>query len=65
MLQQGEVFRLNSGTGETSCWAYRYRVGGHGSRRVQRGGFTSERDASEALDGRWSGCGVSEAAAAR
>ena len=50
MLQQGQVFRLNSGTGETSCWAYRYRVGGRGSRRMQRGGFRSERDASEALE---------------
>ena len=50
MLQQGQVFRLNSGTGETSCWAYRYRVGGRGSRCVQRGGFRSERDTSEALE---------------
>src|SRR5438093_3324923 len=63
MLQQGQVFRLNSGTGETSCWAYRYRVGGRGSRRMQRGGFRSERDASEALEGalervrRERGCG--------
>jgi hypothetical protein len=29
---------------------YRYRVGGRGSRRVQRGGFQSERDAGEALE---------------
>ena len=31
-------------------WGYRYRVGGRGSRRVQRGGFQSERDAGEALE---------------
>jgi hypothetical protein len=30
-------------------WAYRYRLGGRGSKRVQRGGFESERDAAEAL----------------
>lgn len=30
-------------------WAYRFRVGGRGSKRVQRGGFVSERDAHEAL----------------
>src|SRR5207249_4174390 len=50
MLQQGQVFKLKGGADETSCWAYRYRVGGRGSRRVQRGGFASERDASEALE---------------
>ncbi len=50
MLQQGQVFRLSGNTEERSVWAYRYRVGGRGSRRVQRGGFASERDASEALE---------------
>jgi integrase len=50
MLQQGQVFRLSGGTVEKSVWAYRYRVGGRDSRRVQRGGFASERDASEALE---------------
>src|SRR6266540_2463274 len=50
MLQQGQVFRLSGNTEEGSVWAYRYRVGGRGSRRVQRGGFASERDASEALE---------------
>src|SRR6266496_85524 len=50
MLQQGQVFRLSGPTEERSVWAYRYRVGGRGSRRVQRGGFASERDASEALE---------------
>ena len=31
-------------------WAFRYRVAGRDSRRVQRGGFASERDAAEALE---------------
>ena len=47
MLQQGQVFRLSGNTEERSVWAYRYRVGGRGSRRVQRGGFVSERDAGD------------------
>src|SRR5207247_9061585 len=50
VLQQGQVFKLRSDTDAKSLWAYRYRVGGRGSRRVQRGGFASERDASEALE---------------
>jgi hypothetical protein len=50
MLQQGQVFKLRGDTDENSLWAYRYRVGGRGSRRMQRGGFASERDASEALE---------------
>jgi integrase len=31
-------------------WAYRYRVGGRGSRRVQRGGFASEQATTEVLE---------------
>ncbi len=31
-------------------WAYRYRIAGRGSRRVQAGGFATERDAREALE---------------
>jgi DNA-binding CsgD family transcriptional regulator len=50
MLQQGQVFKLGRDIDEKSRWAYRYRVGGRGSRRVQRGGFVCERDASEALE---------------
>ncbi len=50
MLQHGQVFKLRGGTEEKSLWAYRFRVGGRGSSRVQRGGFASERDASEALE---------------
>jgi hypothetical protein len=51
MTQQGQVFPL---TGQSRDgmrrWAYRYRVGGRGSRRVQRGGFASEQASAEALD---------------
>jgi len=50
MLQEGQVFRLRGGGDGKALWAFRYRVGGRGSRRVQRGGFASERDASEALE---------------
>jgi integrase len=49
VAQQGQVFPLKSRGTETR-WAYRYRVGGRGSRRVQRGGFQSERAAVEALE---------------
>jgi len=40
-VQQGQVFRLASRNGE-GRWAYRYRVGGGGSRPVQRAGFASD-----------------------
>jgi hypothetical protein len=50
MLQEGQVFRLRGGGDEKALWAFRYRAGGRGSRRLQRGGFASEGDASEALD---------------
>src|SRR5207249_6764193 len=49
MLQQGQVLKLRGGDGR-DVWAFRYRLGGRGSRRMQRGGFRSERDASEALE---------------
>jgi integrase len=48
--QQGQVFELKeTDAGGKRLWAYRYRNGGRGSRRVQRGGFASEKAASEAL----------------
>ena len=50
MVQQGQVFELNSGDDGAKRWAYRYRVGGRGSKRVQRGGFASEQAAEEALE---------------
>lgn len=51
MRQQGQLFRQQTtGTTRAPRWGYRYRIGGRGSRRVQRGGFTTEHDAAEALD---------------
>ena len=50
MTQQGQVFPLESRDRHETRWAYRYRVGGRGSRRVQRGGFDSEHAAAEALE---------------
>lgn len=51
MWQQGQVVRLKrtARDGE-ALWADRYRVGGRGSKRVQQGGFASERHAAEALE---------------
>ncbi len=50
MSQQGQVFELTTTDSDGKrLWAYRYRNGGRGSRRVQRGGFASENAASEAL----------------
>jgi integrase len=51
MLQQGQVFELATrGPDGERLWAYRYRAGGRGARRVQRGGFRSEADARAALE---------------
>jgi integrase len=51
MSQQGQLFRIKrTGRDGEPLWAYRYRLGGRGSKRVQRGGFASERDAAQALD---------------
>jgi integrase len=50
IAQQGQVFPLAGHGKNGTRWAYRYRVGGRGSRRVQRGGFESERAAAEALE---------------
>jgi hypothetical protein len=50
MVQRGQVFALKSSSADGMCWAYRYRVGGRGSKRVQRGGFPSEQAAAEALE---------------
>jgi len=49
MMQQGQLFPLKTARGE-SRWAYRYRLGGRDSRRVQRGGFASEQAAAAALE---------------
>jgi integrase len=45
MIQRGQVFELKA----VNCWAYRYRLGGRDSQRVQRGGFPSEQAAADAL----------------
>src|SRR6266498_3068820 len=51
MSQQGQLIRLKrTGRDGEAVWAYRFRVGGRDSSRVQRGGFSSERDAAEALE---------------
>ena len=50
MSQQGELIRLKRTGRDGPMWAYRYRVGGRGSKRVQRGVFASEQDAAEALE---------------
>jgi hypothetical protein len=51
VIQQGQVFELRRRSRDgLPLWAFRYRVGGRGSRRVQRGGFASEQDAAAALE---------------
>jgi integrase len=51
VAQQGQVFPMKSKRpGGTPLWGYRYRTGGRGSGRVQRGGFGSEQDARESLE---------------
>src|SRR5438876_11618219 len=50
-MQQGQVFELKTRAVDgRPVWAYRYRTDGPGSRRLPRGGFSSERDAAEALE---------------
>lgn len=51
MSQQGQLIQLKRTDRDGELlWAYRYRVRGRDSKRVQRGGFASERDATEALE---------------
>jgi integrase len=51
MVQQGQLIELTRrGRGGEPLWAYRFRAGGRGSKRFQRGGFASEQDAREALE---------------
>jgi len=50
VVQRGQIFALKSSGADGMCWAYRYRVGGRGSNRVQRGCFPSEQAAAEALE---------------
>src|SRR6266508_1925472 len=51
MVQQGHTIELSRrGHSGERLWAYRLRMGGRGSKRVQRGGFASEQDARDALE---------------
>ena len=53
MSQQSQVFELKRRDRQGQpLWAYRYRVAGRDSRRVQRGGFATEQDAEDALRAR-------------
>ena len=50
MIQQGQVFKLKARCAEGEpMWAYRYRVAGRGSARLQVGGFSSKAEAQRAL----------------
>ena len=50
-MQQGKAFELKKRAIDGSpVWAYRYRTCGPASRRLQRGGLSSERDAADALE---------------
>jgi integrase len=50
VIQQGQVFKLQARCvdGEP-LWAYRYRIAGRGSARLQVGGFSSKAEAQRAL----------------
>lgn len=51
MHQQGQVFALKTTRPEgRPLWAYRYRVAGRASKRVQHGDFESEQAAGQALE---------------
>ena len=51
MQQHGQVFKLTSRDVDGGgALAYRYRIRGRESERVQRGGFTSQGDARAALE---------------
>jgi integrase len=50
-MQHGQIFELRTtGPGGQRLWAYRYRLDGRGSRRIQCGGYASADDAREALE---------------
>jgi hypothetical protein len=51
MLQQGQVLKLKSkGANGEALWAYRYRLAGRDSKRVQRGGGDGRERAIQLLD---------------
>jgi len=50
VFQQGQVFKLQATCADGEpLWAYRYRVAGRGSARLQVGGFSSKAEAQRAL----------------
>ena len=50
MIQQGQVFKLRARCVDGDpLWAYRYRIAGRGSARLQVGGFSSKAEAQRAL----------------
>jgi integrase len=50
VIQQGQVFKLKAKCADGEpLWAYRYRVAGRGSARLQVGGFGSRAEAQRAL----------------
>ena len=50
MIQQGQVFKLKAkGADGERLWAYRYRLEGRSSARLQVGGFASRAEAQKAL----------------
>ena len=50
MIQEGQVFKLKARCADGEpLWAYRYRVAGRGSARLQVGGFSSRAEAQRAL----------------
>ena len=49
-MQHGQIFELKTtGPDGERLWAYRFRLDGRGSRRIQRGGYASADDARVAL----------------
>jgi hypothetical protein len=50
VIQQGQVFKLKAKCADGEpLWAYRYRVAGRGSARLQVGGFGTRAEAQRAL----------------
>ena len=50
-MQHGQILELKTtGPGGQRLWAYRYRLDGRDSRRIQRGGYATADDAREALE---------------
>src|SRR5436190_14997736 len=50
MIQQGQVLKLKATCADGApLWAYRYRLAGRGSARLQVGGFSSKTEAQRAL----------------